>query len=295
MPGRYLSSMAIRFDGKLYLFDGGEGTQLSWKQGRIGLKGLGLIAVTHLHADHCLGIPGIMMLKAQMTDPGPLTILGPPGIEEFIVQNQRILEFHLNYPVRFVEWSASRPGPAYEDEHVRILWHPLEHTRFCLGYRWEEKDRPGKFNPALALALGIPPGPARGRLQRGETIRTPAGEEVGPHQVLGPPRRGRHVAYVVDTRPTEGIEVLCKDADIAFVEGMFLPEHSDHAVTKGHLTVAEAAGIARSARVKQLVLIHISPRYTEDELFMLQSAAAQYFDRVSIGRDLSVYPVPFVE
>lgn len=295
MPDRYLSSMAVRLNGTIYLFDAGEGTQLAWKKCRLGLRGLRVIAVTHLHADHCLGLPGMMMLRAQMNDPGPLTILGPPGIEAFVMRNHDSLDFHLNYPVDFVEWSVSQGTSAYEDEHVRILWHPLEHTRFCLGYRWEEKERPGKFDPGSAIALGIPPGPAWGRLQKGETVEASSGEAISPHQVLGRPRRGRHGAYVVDTRPTEGIGVLCNNADIAFIEGMFLPEHSDHAVNKGHLTVVEAAEIARQARVKRAVLIHFSPRYTENDLPGMERIAREYFDRVQVGRDLASYPIQFPE
>ena len=98
MPYRLLSSMALRLNGWIYLIDAGEGTQIGWKQARLGVRGIRLIAVTHLHADHCLGIPGLMMLKAQMENPGPLTVIGPPGIREFVEQNHRIMEFHVNYP-----------------------------------------------------------------------------------------------------------------------------------------------------------------------------------------------------
>lgn len=293
MPGRYLSSMAVRLDGKLYLFDAGEGTQLAWKAGHVGLRGLSVVAVTHLHADHCLGLPGLMMLKAQMDDPAPLTILGPPGIREFILENRRLLDFYLNYPLDFIEWPGAPPGStAYRDDRVRISWEPLEHTRFCLGYRLEEPERPGRFYPQKADALGIPQGPLRGRLQRGESVTLPSGAIVMPEQVSGPPRRGRRIAYVVDTRPTAGIHTLCRDADMVFIEGMFLPEHAEQARDKGHLTVVEAARIAAEAAARQAVLIHISPRYGEEELDHLERAAREQFDRVRVGRDLEVYPIP---
>lgn len=292
MPDRLLASLAVRMNGTLYLFDAGEGTQLGWKRARLGYRSLKVIAVTHLHADHCLGIPGLMMLRAQMEDPPPLTLIGPPGIEDFVRMNQRILEFYINYPVRFIQWTEDAPEIAYEDENVRILWHPLKHTRFCLGYRMEEWDRPGKFNARRAEALGIPQGPLWGKLQKGESVHTAAGKIVTPEQVLGPARPGRRLAYVVDTLPTRGIYRLCQDADIAFMEGMFLPEDALHAEAKGHMTVTDAARIASRAGVRRTVLTHISPRYRDEDLPRLEAAAWERFAEVTVGRDQEVYSVP---
>jgi ribonuclease Z len=295
MPYRLLSSMAVRLDGRLYLFDAGEGTQINWKKLRLGVRGLRLIAVTHLHADHCLGIPGMLMLRAQMDDPGPLTILGPPGTRDFITQCQRTLEFYTNYPIDFVEWGEGRPQTAFQDESVRILWSPLQHTRFCLGYRLEELERPGKFDPAIARSLDVPEGPLWGKLQRGEPVPSRTGERIDPGQVLGPPRRGRHIAYVVDTRPTPGISLLCRNADLAFIEGMFLSQHSQHAEEKGHLTVSEAAGLAHGSGAHRAVLIHISPRYDTGDIPLLETEAARIFSDATVGRDLQVYPVKYPE
>jgi ribonuclease Z len=295
MPYRLLASMAIRLNGKIYLFDAGEGTQINWKKARIGLRGLKFVAITHLHADHCLGLPGMMMLKAQMDDPEPLIIAGPPGIMEFVTQCRRTLEFQVNYPVHFIEWTADGPGIAYTDDQARVLWEPVKHTRFCLGYRFEELDRPGKFNPARAEALGIPKGPLWGKLQGGGSIVAPSGKIVHPSEVLGPTRRGRHIAYVVDTRPAPGIYSLCGKADLAFLEGMFLTEHSEHAEVKGHLTVAEAADIAKKSEVARAVLVHISPRYENSELAKLTEEAETIFPRARVGRDLDVFEVKFPE
>ena len=295
MPYRLLTSLGVRLSGRIYLFDAGEGTQLGVKETRIGVRGIGVIAVSHLHADHCLGIPGIMMLRSQLKDPEPLTILGPPGIERFVRQNHETLGFYLNYPVSFLEWSADQDGPAYQDDKVKILWHPLEHSRFCLGYRLEELERPGKFNPRRAMALGIPQGPLWGRLQQGHPITLDDGEEITPEQVLGESRRGRHVAYVVDTRPARGIYRLSQGADIAFLEGMFLPEDAGHAEAKEHLTVVDAARIAARAGVCRAVLVHISPRYNNEELHLLAAAAKARFEGAEIGRDFQVYQVPLPE
>jgi ribonuclease Z len=295
MPDRLLASLAVRLGGYCYIFDAGEGVQLGLKRTRLGMGGLTVVAITHLHADHCLGLPGLLMLRAQMDQPGPLTILGPPGIAQFVQQNQEALRFHVNYPLRFVEWQKTATDVAYQDHLVRIRWQPLEHTCFCLGFRLEERDRPGKFHPLQAQALGVPEGPLWGRLQRGETVALTSGEAIRPDQVMGPPRRGRHLCYAVDTRPCTALDELCQEVDLAFIEGMFRLEDSRHADAKQHLTVAEAAGIAFRARVKRAVLVHISPRYTVEDLPDLESEARNHFAKTDIGRDFDRYPVPYAE
>lgn len=295
MPYRLLTSLAVRFDGRIYMFDAGEGTQLGLKRTKIGIRGLGVLAVSHLHADHCLGIPGIMMLKAQIQDPEPLTILGPPGIKRFIQQAHENLNFYVNFSINFVEWSAEAEEIAYEDNRVRIIWHPLEHSRFCLGYRLEELERPGKFKPHLAASLGIPKSSLWGKLQQGQSVTLDDGRQVTPEQVLGEPRRGRHVAFVVDTKPAKSIYRLCQGSDIAFIEGMFLPEDAEQADTKGHLTVDDAARIAGRAGVRRAVLVHISPRYSNDDLSLLAAAAKTRFDGAEMGEDFRVYQVPYPE
>jgi ribonuclease Z len=292
MPYRLLTSLAVRLNGKIYMFDAGEGTQLGLKKTKIGIRGLNVLAVSHLHADHCLGIPGIMMLRSQMQEPEPLTIIGPHGITKFVQQTRENLEFFINFPINFVEWSSDLNEVAYEDDQVRIFWHPLEHSRFCLGYRLEELDRPGKFKPHLAASIGIPKGSLWGKLQQGKSITLEGGREISSEEVLGQPRRGRRVAYVVDTRPSKGLYRLCQDVDIAFMEGMFLPEHSEHAEAKGHLSVVDAARIAGRAGVNRAVLVHISPRYSNDELPLLAEAAKSRFEGAEMGEDFRVYRVP---
>ena len=295
MPYRMLSSMALRLNGDLYLFDAGEGTQINWKKARLGVRGLKLIAVTHLHADHCLGVPGMMMFKAQMEEAVPLVILGPPGIGEFVAQCRKLLDFRLNFPVEVIEWTPDSGEQAFCDEQAQIFWRPVKHTRFCLGYRFEERQRAGKFSPELARKLAVPMGPLWGRLQRGQTVETPSGASVSPSEVLGPPRRGRHVAFVVDTRPAPGVYELCRQADLAFLEGMFLAEHARHAEQKGHMTAVEAAVIARESGVLRAVLTHISPRYENNRLKELEEEARGKFEHVAIGHDLETFTVSFPE
>jgi ribonuclease Z len=295
MPYRLLTSLAVRLNGQVYVFDAGEAVQLGLKKAGLGLRGLDVVAVSHLHADHCLGLPGLMMLRSRMDDPGPLTILGPPGIARFVSQVRESLGFYCGYPVHFREWSAEQCEVAYQDQQVRIDWQPLKHSCFCLGYRLEELQRPGKFSPERAGLLKVPRGPQWGMLQKGERIRLESGEEISPEQVLGPPRRGRSVAYVVDTQPCKGIYRLCHDVDIAFVEGMFLPEHGEHAVAKGHLTLVDAARISRRAGAQRAILVHLSPRYGEEDLPLLEAAAREKFAHAEVGRDLEIYSVPLPE
>jgi len=292
MPDRLLTSLAVRINGKIFLFDAGEGAQLGLKKTKIGVRGLDVLAVSHLHADHCLGIPGLLMLRAQLANPDPLVVLGPPGIQQFVELNHQCLAFYLNYPIRFVEWSEQAHELAYEDGEVKILWRPLKHSTLCLGYRLEEKERPGRFNPGRAASLGVPRGLLWGRLQKGEPVALTDGRTITPAQVLGPPRRGRSVAYVVDTRPVQSIYRLCANADIAFLEGMFLPEHAEEAEKKGHLTISEAVRLASRAGVHRTVLVHISPRYSKKENELLAAAVSPEFSTVEVGEDLGVYRVP---
>ncbi len=297
MPRRRLTAVALRLGGSCYLFDCGEGTQVPYKELHLGQRGLRLCAITHLHADHCLGLPGMLMLRAQMPDPEPLTLVGPPGLARFVRDVRRDLALYINYEIR-IEEHEGRSGAlelAYEDEQLRLFWQPVLHSCFCLGYRLEERDRPGRFDPAAADALGVPFGPLRGQLQRGETVVTPAGDTVRPEQVLGPPRRGRHLAFITDTGLAPALASLLRQADLAFLEGMFLSEHLQEALEKKHLTVEQAATAARDAGVKRLLLVHISPRYDAADLGRLQDEAARHHPAARVARDGETLTLPFPE
>jgi ribonuclease Z len=293
MPYRLLTTLVVRLEGQSYFFDEGEGCQINLKKAKLGIKPLRVLAVSHLHGDHCLGVPGLLMMRAQVPEPPPLTILGPPGIERFVSQLREILGFFINYPIRFVEWDDSSKEIAYEDDLVRILWGPLKHTTFCLGYRLEEHPRPGKFKPEVAKALGIPSGPLWGKLQRGEAVVLDSERTISPGQVVGPSRPGRHICYAVDTRPSKFLYRLCREADAAFLDGMFSPEDRTEAEEKGHMTVDEAARIAARAGTRRAVLVHISPRYGEEDMERLNAAAAGRFPAAEMGRDLEVYPIAY--
>jgi ribonuclease Z len=297
MPRRRLTAVALRLGGWVYLFDCGEGTQVPYKELHLGQRGLRLCAITHLHADHCLGLPGMLMLRAQMPDPEPLTLVGPPGLARFVRDVRRDLALYINYEIRIEEWKG-KPDElelAYEDEQLRLFWQPVLHSVFCLGYRLEERDRPGRFDPAAADALGVPFGPLRGQLQRGESVVTPGGATVQPEQVLGPRRRGRHLAFITDTGLAPSLPALLRETDLSFVEGMFLSEHREEALEKKHLTVEQAATAAREAGVKRLMLVHISPRYDAADVGRLQEEASQHHPVARVARDGEQLALPFPE
>lgn len=291
MPTRMTTSVLVRREGRMLLFDAGEGIQISLKRGGLGIRTLDAVAISHLHADHVLGLPGIMMFRAQCDDPGPLTVIGPPGTQRFIRHTLEDLRYRLNYRLEFLEWEEGAGPLAWSWRGHEIRWEPLAHSAFCLGYRLDERQRPGRFHPRRAAELGVPSGPLFGRLQAGETITTPAGETVSPEQVLGPPRRGRSVVFATDTLPCDGLARLCGGADIAFVEGMFTLAHAEEAAEKLHMTAEQAGRVAAEAGAQRLVLVHLSPRYTRDDEQILRDEARVHFPGAEVGRGLATYEI----
>lgn len=292
MPGRPLTSVAVRTGGAVYLMDCGEGTQVPYKGYHVGMRSLRMVALTHLHADHTLGLPGLLMMRSQMDDPEPITLVGPRGLERFTRHVIRDLACRITFPIHYREIDhRHRPDPKdpppviFEDDHIRLRWLPLRHSVFCVGYRLEERDRPGRFSLERAQALGVPRGPLYGRLQAGESVETPDGRVVAPEEVLGPARRGRHVAFCTDTAPCRGLYRLLDQADIAFLEGMFLPEHEEEARQKKHLLVSEAARISLRAGAAKTVLVHLSPRYDNSQAAAVDRLAASINPTARRGRE----------
>jgi ribonuclease Z len=292
MPARLTTSVLVRREGRMLMFDAGEGIQVALKKGGLGILGLDAVVISHLHADHVLGLPGVMMFRAQNESPGPLALIGPPGLGQFIQATIGALSCYINYDYEIVEWTDSAGEEAWRWGDVRLVWKPLDHSCLCLGYRLEEPPRPGKFHMERAEALSIPKGPLYKKLQHGETVTLENGEVVRPEQVLGPPRRGRVVSFATDTRPCTGLDAVLHKADLAFVEGMFAVEHGQEALQKKHMTAEEGARVAEGAGVLRTVLVHISPRYSVRDEEVLGAEAARVCQSVEIGKALSVYSVP---
>ncbi|MBO4727631.1 MAG: ribonuclease Z [Spirochaetaceae bacterium] len=291
LPYRHLTSVLLRREGDLFLFDGGEGTQVSLRRLNLKWKKINAIFVSHTHADHVTGIPGILMLSAQVDRDEPLYIYGPPKIAEYIETSRKVLDMYINYPIIVKEITA--PCVVHEGDGFYIRAFPLQHTKTCVGYTLEELQRPGEFNPEKARALNVPVGPLWSKLQSGESVLSSDGKTVTPEQVMGAPRSGRKVSYVTDTLYLPAIAKEVQGSDLLFCEGMFDSELEQTAAEKKHMTAAQAATIARDAKVKQMAMIHYSPRYTDKELKVLLDEAQKIFPETVLSKDRMVFDVPY--
>lgn len=291
LPYRHLTSVLLRRDGDLFLFDGGEGTQVSLKRLNLKWKKINAIFVSHTHADHVTGLPGIMMLSSQVDRTEPLYIYGPPKIAEYIETSRKVLDMYINYPVIVKEITA--PCIVHEEKDFSVRAFPLKHTKVCVGYTLEEKDRPGEFNPEKAKALNVPCGPLWSKLQSGQSVLASDGTTVNPSDVLGPARKGRKFSYVTDTLYTDTIAEEVKNSDLLVCEGMFENALLDQAKEKKHMTSSQAATIARESGSKKMALIHYSPRYTDRELVVLEEEAKRIYPDTVLSKDRMCFDIPY--
>ena len=291
LPYRHLTSVLLRRDGELFLFDGGEGTQVSLRRLNLKWKKINAIFVSHTHADHVTGLPGILMLSAQVERSEPLYIYGPPKIAEYIETSRKVLDMYINYPIVVQEISA--PCIVHSGDGYYIRAFPLEHTKTCVGYTLEELDRPGEFNPDKARALNVPCGPLWSQLQKGQSVEAVNGAIVTPEQVLGQKRSGRKFSFVTDTLYLKSIAKEVMGSDLLVCEGMFEDELIDQAREKKHMTASQAATIARDARAKRMFMIHYSPRYTDRELTKLLDQARRIFPAAELSHDRMNIQIPY--
>jgi ribonuclease Z len=282
------SATLLRRGGERLLFDCGEGTQRQLLRSGIGLLELPEVFITHYHADHYLGLPGMMKTFALRGRELPLTIYGPPGLADLFAALQRIFG-KLTYPYRLVE---VRPGDVVDRGDYRIVAFRVQHGIASNGYAVVEAPRPGRFNVSAARALGVEPGPLFGALQHGETIVLESGSVVRPEQVLGPPRPGRKVVLTGDTRPAASVLEIADAAEVLVHDGTFVEEERDRADETGHTTALAAAELARAAGVKLLVLTHLSNRYFGPEI---AREARGVFPETVVPRDFDIIDVPFPE
>ena len=285
---RGTSSLLMRRGGERLLFDCGEGTQRQLLRSTVGLIDLPEIFITHFHADHYLGLPGMLKTFSLRAREVPLTIYGPPGLRKLFDALDSVFG-RLTYPLDLVE---VRAGEALERDGYRLLVFPAAHGGQAVGYALVESERPGEFDVATADALGVPFGPERGVLQRGETVTLADGSTVAPEAVLGPPRPGRTVLYTGDTAPTEVVRSLADGAELLIHEATFGIEETDRAAETQHSTAQQAAEVARDAGVNLLALTHISSRYLPSEL---KREAREVFPNTVLPRDFDVIEVPFAE
>jgi len=275
------SAILIQYGGDRILFDCGEGTQRQMMIARTGfnLKG---IFITHLHTDHFIGLFGLLETLALNERKEKLNIYVPSPNVKFLHTLFKLFGYYnLSYPVEIV---GLEDGNEISFGNYKIVAFKTEHDVPSLGYALIEKDRPGKFNRAKAEELGIPPGPLYAKLVRGESIEI-NGRIITPDMVVGPPRPGRKIVYTGDTRPCEKIVEIAKDADVLIHDASFTSDLQEWAEKTKHSTAKEAAEIAKKARVRQLILTHISARYSKDVTPLLEEAK-QIFKNVVVAEDL---------
>lgn len=289
LPGRYLTSAMLRREGELFLFDCGEGTQVSLKQLNLKWKKINRIFISHMHADHVTGLPGILMLSAQVDRDEPLYIYGPKKLGEYIESSRKILDMYINYPIIFQEVV---PGIILEEKDYFVEAIRLDHTKPCVGYIFKEKNRPGEFHPEKAIELGVKKGPDFGKLQKGLTVKNSNGDDILPNQVMGEPRRGRTFSYITDTRYLKTIAEKVKSSDLLLCEGMFEEGLEETANEKKHMTVTQAATIARDGNVKTFGLFHYSPRYSDFELRALKTQARKIYPATILTKDRMIFEIP---
>ena len=279
---RGLPALLVRRGGDRILFDCGEGTQRHLVQS-VGLTELTEVFLTHYHADHWLGLPGMLKTFDLRGRERPLTISGPPGLQTLMALVIR-MGGRVSYEIEIVELE---PGDVVARDGYRIAPVAVEHRGLAFGYVLFEDQRPGEFDAEVARALGLVEGPEFGRVQRGETIRG-----VAPEQVLGPPRAGRKLVFSGDTIPAEALRIAAHQADVLVHEATFAADELERAVETGHSTAGGAATIARDAEVRTLALNHVSMRHP---VGLLRDEARAIFPQTVVPRDFDTIEVPLPE
>jgi ribonuclease Z len=286
---RNVAGLAVQREGETILFDCGEGTQRQMMRYGVSFA-FREIFFSHYHADHILGVTGLLRTMGLQDRTAPVTLYGPKGAARVLGAAVALGIERSRFPIDIVE---VKPGDRLARDAYALEVFPTEHRADTIGWALVEHQRLGRFDPARAIALGVPEGPLWGKIHKGESVRLPDGRTVTPSELVGPPRPGRRVVYSGDTRPCATLIEAARGADLLVHEATFSDEEGERAVETGHSTASEAAAVAREAGVRRLVLTHISPRYTREAPELLAEAQA-IFPAVAIARDGMTVDVPFV-
>jgi ribonuclease Z len=278
----------LRRGGERLLFDCAEGTQRQLLRSTVGLPDLEEIFLTHYHADHYLGLPGMLKTFALRGRDVPLTVYGPPGLGELFGALRRLMG-RLTFDVRLRE---VRPGERFAREGYELRTFAVDHGAAAVGYALVEDERPGRFDDAAADTLGVPFGPERGALQRGEPVTLADGTVVRPEQVIGAARRGRTVVLSGDTAPSEHVVAAAQGADLLVHEATFCDEERERAVETLHSTAGDAAAVALASGVTMLALTHLSNRYFGPDV---AREARAVFANTIVPKDFDLVEIPFPE
>ncbi|HYL98705.1 MAG TPA: ribonuclease Z [Blastocatellia bacterium] len=301
---RNVSAVAVAWEGEWLLFDCGEGTQIQVMKAGLHTKRLSAIFITHLHGDHFNGLAGFLSTMGLDKREQSLAVVGPPGLREFLETITRLKILYLNYDLEVREFgkesfrepdvagtdrtsagsAASEPLLVFETPDYVVSTLPLDHRIFAIGYRVQERDRPGKFDLEMAKSLGIPEGPLYGKLQHGSSVTLADGRTIEPWQVVGPPRRGKAAAYCTDTRPCDNAIKLGRGTDLMIHEATYTDDLKEEARQYGHSTARQAGKSARTADAKRLLITHISARYPDAA--PLLNEAKEMFPLTELAEDL---------
>jgi len=287
---RNVAGLAVQREGETILFDCGEGTQRQMMRYGVGFS-FTEVFFTHFHADHMLGITGLLRTMGLQDRTAPVTLYGPRGAQRILGVAMSLGIERNKFPVEIVE---IRAGDRLRRDEYDIVVFETQHRADTVGYALAEHIRLGRFHPERARELGVPEGPLWGRLHKGETVTLDDGRTVSPPDLVGAPRRGRTLVYSGDTRPHLALLEAARGADLLIHEATFGGDEAERAVETGHSTAAEAARVALEAGVRRLVLTHISPRYTRDAPELLAEARA-VFPETAIARDGMTVDVPYAD
>lgn len=285
---RGLSSIALIRGAELLLFDAGEGMQRNFIKAGLAMNKKMKIFITHMHADHCVGLLGLLQTMELQGREKSIDIYGEPRLEEFLRENMRIIGFRLTFDI--IVRKIEKEGVIVRERDYQVSCCQAMHSAPSFAYCLEEFDRPGVFNVAEARRLGIPEGDLYSKLQRGEDI-VYGGQTIRSSQIVGRPRKGRKIGISGDTRPTDRLARFFKDCDLLIFESTYSQDKQEKAMENGHSTAAEAATIAKKADVDKLLLTHFSARYDETSLLVKEASAIHY--NVEAAEDLKVVRVSY--
>lgn len=279
---RAMPAVYVEYNGNRLLFDCGEGTQRQMRIAKIPFMRLDKIFISHFHADHCLGLGGLIQTMDLFKRTKKLEIYGPEGIHDVIQKVISTGHFILEgFDLEINEISAKRCKQIYADEFFRISCAPIDHSVPCLAYCFEEKEK-RRFLRKRALSLGVPEGPMFRSLKKGESVEVD-GRIISPDEVLGPAKKGKKITYVSDSRPSKNAITLAKESDLLIHEATFSDDLKESAIQGGHSTSKEAAEIAKSSGSKMLYMTHISQRYSDAST--LEKEACEIFKKSYLASD----------
>lgn len=287
---RGLSSIAIARGDEIIIFDAGEGMQIKFLRSKLGINKKMKIFITHIHGDHCLGLLGLLQTLSLMGRTKPIEIFGEPRLQEFILINQKILNFNVNYQITI--HTIQKEGLLVEEKDYLVKACLADHSILAFSFILEENSRPGIFNLERAHKSGIPEGHLYSLLQHGFDIEY-KGTKLIAREFTGPSRAGRKIGISGDTRPSKKLEIFFEGCDVLVFESTFTTQERKKAIERFHSTALEASSLAKIAKVKKLILTHFSSRYTN--LKLIETEGKINFENIHIAHDLDVINVPYPE